>query len=61
MIPPGCTSLIQPLNVFVNAPFKAKIEAYAEQHYEANWNKHPVSFGLSIVAPYSVTMMAPLR
>ena len=36
MIPPGCTSLIQPLDVVVNAPFKAKIETYAEQHYEAN-------------------------
>ena len=36
MIPSGCTSLIQPLDVVVNAPFKSKIEAYAEQHYEAN-------------------------
>ena len=38
MIPPGCTSLIQPLDVVVNAPFKSKIESYAEQHYEANIN-----------------------
>ena len=36
MIPPGCTSLMQPLDVVVNAPCKAKVEFYAEQHYEAN-------------------------
>jgi len=35
-IHPGCTSLVQPLGVVVNAPFKRKVEDYAEQHYEAN-------------------------
>ena len=36
VIPASCTSLIQPLDVVVNASFKQKLEQYAEHHYEAH-------------------------
>ena len=31
-IPPGCTSIIQPLDVSVNAPFKAIVSQLANDH-----------------------------
>lgn len=33
MVPPGCTSLVQPLDVCINKPLKDRIHALAEQHY----------------------------
>ena len=35
-VPAGCTSLIQPLDVVYNAPFKKKAEAAATQHMQDN-------------------------
>ena len=35
-IPPGCTSLVQPLDVVVNKPFKMYIEKLATQHLQNN-------------------------
>jgi len=33
MVPAGCTSLVQPLGVCLNKPFKDRIRALADQHY----------------------------
>ena len=38
-VPPGCTSLVQPLEV-VNAPFKWKIETCAMQHVQDNLEQY---------------------
>ena len=35
-VPPGCTSLVQPLDVSFNAPFKAVIGRLANEHVAAN-------------------------
>ena len=35
-VPAGCTSLIQPLDVVYNAPFKKKVEASAMKHMQDN-------------------------
>ena len=34
LVPAGCTSLVQPLDVVFNAPFKIKINAFATQHLQ---------------------------
>ena len=39
-VPPGCTSLVQPLDVVVNAPFKKKIETCAMQHVQENLEQY---------------------
>lgn len=39
-VPPGCTSLVQPLDVVVNAPFKKKIETCAMQHVQDNLEQY---------------------
>lgn len=36
MIPSGCTSLVQPLDIVINTLLKKKFEEFAEQHYEVN-------------------------
>lgn len=33
MVPPGCTSLVQPLDVCINKPLKDRIYNLAEEHY----------------------------
>ena len=35
-VPAGCTSIIQPLDVSYNAPFKKKVEEYALKHMNDN-------------------------
>lgn len=39
MVPSGCTSLIQPLDVCINKPFKDRVKAIADQHYQNNLTK----------------------
>ena len=36
MVPPGCTSLVQPLDVSINKPFKQYLEEASEEHYYNN-------------------------
>ena len=36
LIPPGCTSLVQPLDVVVNAPFKRLVDDLATSHMQEN-------------------------
>lgn len=36
MVPGGCTSLVQPLDIMLNKPFKNRVEAIALDHYIAN-------------------------
>ena len=33
MVPAGCTSLVQPLDICINKPLKDRIRALADQHY----------------------------
>src|SRR4051812_12348080 len=36
MVPSGCTSLVQPLDVCINRPFKSRIEVLSQEHYQRN-------------------------
>ena len=36
LVPPGCTSLVQPLDVVFNGPFKKAVDELATTHMEAN-------------------------
>ena len=38
--PPGCTSLVQPLDVVFNAPFKQAVNKLATTHMEAHVNDY---------------------
>jgi len=40
LVPPGCTSLVQPLDVVFNDPFKWAIDELATAHLEENINKY---------------------
>ena len=39
-MPAGCTSLVQPLDVSFNAPFKRRVESAATQHMQDNLNDY---------------------
>ena len=36
LIPPGCTSLVQPLDVVFNGPFKQAVDTITTSHMEAH-------------------------
>ena len=40
LVPPGCTSLVQPLDVVFNAPFKQAVNKLATAHMEAHINDY---------------------
>ena len=40
LVPPGCTSLVQPLDVVFNGPFKRAIDELATAHLEENIDKY---------------------
>jgi hypothetical protein len=43
MIPGGCTSMLQPLDVCINKPFKDRVKRLATEHYNRNieqWSAH---------------------
>ena len=40
LVPDECTSLVQPLDIVFNAPFKSKINAFATQHLQEHLNEY---------------------
>jgi len=40
LVPPGCTSLVQPLDVVLNGPFKQAVDAIAMSHMEVHVNDY---------------------
>ena len=40
LVPPGCTSLVQPMDVVFNKPFKNTIEKLATAHMQDNLNDY---------------------
>ena len=39
-VPAGLTSILQPLDVSYNAPFKERVESFAAQHMQENLNQY---------------------
>jgi len=60
LVPPSCTSVVQPLDVVFNGPFKKAVDNLATAHVESNVSSY-VHGSLVIVGFCSLNGLARLR